>query len=498
MKASIKDLLNSHKYLLLILIFSVCLLTIYIDKPFYGHHDYNGAVYSNIARNFNRYGILNTKFGQVNNPDKVSRAGFSYMTHHPPMLTILLSFSFKIFGESERAARLVPIMFSLLTLVLIYAITFRYFDKKTALLGAVFASLTPMFIYFGKLPVQEVLGLPLVLLSIYLYFRFLKLPDKNRFLLLIGSLVIGNFTSWPVYYLGAIFALHYLFFGKPQHKLLIVVSFPLVCLATFMIYIFDLYLVTGNTFGGGLSGAFFQRLNAGQLGDPAGLKDLLILQIRWLNAFYGKILIGLAAITSLYLVFKVKRFYKEEKYQILAMLLLVGVAHLVVFRGVAQYHDYFLIYLLPFIVISAAVGTQYCFKLFKLKRGMQIVTTILLLALVLATTFQFTKALINSNEFKEAVDVGKYINSHTKSGDEVLILSPEFKKYFEGFPEYYSGRRLDYEVFSQKQLEPLITSKKYKLILAMPKRDTDPQILRFLNGKLNKSGYEYQITVYHE
>lgn len=498
MSASMQGFLNSHKYLLLILIFAACLLTIYIDRPFIGHHEYNGVVYSTIARNFNRYGIINTSFAQIENQDKASPKEFYFMTHHPPILTVLLSISFGIFGEGEKAARLVPVIFSLATLILIYALTRQYFDKKTAILAAALACVTPMFIFYGKLPVQEVLGLPLILLSIFLYFRYIKRPSRNRYLLLLGSIVIGNFTSWPAYYLGAAFALHYLFFGKPKNKYLIAISFPFLCITTFAVYIFNLYIITGNTFGGNLNGALLQRLNVQQLGQPASLRDLTILQIRWLNAYYGKILIGISTITALSLAFKTKRFYKQEKYQLLIILLFMGVAHIVIFRGVAQYHDYFLIYLLPFIVITASTGIITFLNFLKLKPTALTLCAVLLVILIAISTLPFTKALINSNEFREGVEMGKYINANSQSGDQVLILSPEFKKYFEGFTEYYSDRKLIYASPNEKQLSQIVGSKKYKMIVAIPKRDTNAKAITFLNSKLKKTDFKYGIIVYHE
>lgn len=498
MSASIKGFLNSHKYLLLVLIFAACLLTIYIDRPFIGHHEYNGAVYSTIARNFNRYGIINTKFAQIENQDKAQPGDFYFMTHHPPILTVLLSISFGIFGEGEKAARLVPIIFSLLTLILIYGLADKYFDKKTAILAIALASISPIFIYYGKLPVQEVLGLPVILLSTFLYFRFFARPNVHNFLILTSSMVIGNFTSWPAYYVGAIFALHYLFFGKSKNKWVIAASFPLICIATFAAYIFNLYLITGNTFGGNLNGAFLQRLNIAQLGQPASLKDLLVLQVRWLNAYYGKILIILSGGASLYLALNFKRFYKQEKYQLLFFLLLIGTTHLIIFREVAQYHDYFLIYLLPFITMTASLGTLSALSFLKLKTSLQIIGVVILLVLILSSTFPFTKALVNSNEFREGVNLGKYINANTQSGDQVLILSPEFKKYFEGFTEYYSDRKLSYNNPGKKQLEQIISSKKYKMIIAIPQRGTSAMAVDYLDQRLKKTDYQYQITVYHE
>ena len=80
--------------IIIILILAFKLLLVNIDKPFWGHHDWNSAVYSNIARNYIRYGYLETKFGQVTNADLQDKKSFSYITHYPPLLPILINFSF--------------------------------------------------------------------------------------------------------------------------------------------------------------------------------------------------------------------------------------------------------------------------------------------------------------------------------------------------------------------------------------------------------------------
>src|SRR3990167_10393848 len=95
--------------IIIILVLAFKLLLVDINKPFWGHHDWNSAVYSNIARNYVRYGYLATKLGQVTNVDFQSPDSFSYITHYPPLLPILISFSFRIFGQIEAAARLTVI-----------------------------------------------------------------------------------------------------------------------------------------------------------------------------------------------------------------------------------------------------------------------------------------------------------------------------------------------------------------------------------------------------
>src|SRR3989344_1806206 len=81
-----------------------------LDKPFVGIHDWNGARYGNIARNYLRYGFFTTKFSQVENSGEVVPFEFQYYTHYPPLLPILISLSYYIFDIGEWQTRTVPLL----------------------------------------------------------------------------------------------------------------------------------------------------------------------------------------------------------------------------------------------------------------------------------------------------------------------------------------------------------------------------------------------------
>src|SRR3989344_9213561 len=90
---------NIFKLLIAVLILlSLKLLSFEINKPFWGHHDWNSVVYSNIARNYVRYGYLATKLAQVTNYDYQEPKNFGFITHYPPLLPILMSLPFHLLG----------------------------------------------------------------------------------------------------------------------------------------------------------------------------------------------------------------------------------------------------------------------------------------------------------------------------------------------------------------------------------------------------------------
>ncbi len=473
---------KENYFLLLILIFAAIILSINLNKPFIGHHDWNSVWYSNIARNFTRYGFIQTKFGQVTNNDFVSAPYFSYFTHYPPLLPILISISFRVFGIHEWSARLVPLLFSLGTIAAVYFLTLKFFDKKTAILASAISTVLPIMIYFGKMPVQEVLTIAPVLFAIYLYFNFVEKPNRTNFIKLVTGLILSHLINWPGYYVTPLFFVHYLIFGKAGNKLKIAASFPAFSVFMFLLHCLHLILLTGKPLGGGMLQVFIYRLNLAD--KPIGYSTInfLKLQAKLIEIYFTIPVLMLSAVALFWILGQIKNRKLSRPAQLLLMLAAFGVTHNTIFRNMAYIHDYMIIYLLPFFSVAASVGAFYLLKRFKLRSYQTSILCILLIFAMLFEQHKFVSALLSSNGFKEGVELGKSINSQTASGDKVLILSPDFNKYFDVFVTYYADRELH---FDPRLPVDLASPIKYKLIVAMPKRDTIPADVDFLVNHYN-------------
>jgi len=89
--------------ILLIITIGFLMMANNLSKPFYGHHDWNSVQYSNIARNYLRYGYSKIKFGQITSTGIQQLDQLHYSTHYPPTLPLLISFSFKLLGINETS-----------------------------------------------------------------------------------------------------------------------------------------------------------------------------------------------------------------------------------------------------------------------------------------------------------------------------------------------------------------------------------------------------------
>ena len=69
---------------------------------------------------------------------------------HPPLYYWLLSLWTKVFGDSEIAMRSLSALWGLLLVWLVYQIASRLFDKRTALIAALFAAINPFLIAYSQ------------------------------------------------------------------------------------------------------------------------------------------------------------------------------------------------------------------------------------------------------------------------------------------------------------------------------------------------------------
>jgi len=393
----------------LIIIIGLLMLANNLHKPFYGHHDFNSAYYSTMAKNYLRYGLKTTKLGQITNSGISESTQFNFHTHYPSTFPLLLALSYKLFGFHEISGRLIPLCFSLASLLLLYLICRRLKFSQLASLASTVVLFTPMMRYFGKLPVHEPLVIFFSLLSALFYLNYLKSHHKKDLLIFLFSALINSLISWPGYFLYPLLVLHsYIYHRKLYKKIslsLLVIAFGL------LFHLFHVYLLTGDFFGGGLIKALIFRLN---LASPRSdlvqftLKKYLIQQARWLTVYYTRplIIISLGLLTHLFFnIIKKKHLTLPESF--ILVFLLFGLGYPVVFPNMVFIHDYFNIYFLPFLAFSFAFIIN---QLHRWSSKIAIALFILLTILIATERLAFLKAHQQSNMHLTGYQLGKFIN----------------------------------------------------------------------------------------
>jgi len=176
-----------------------------ITQPWIGADANAGVKRSIEAKNYLRYGFINLKFGQAYNYELVSKIDeLHYYQHHPPLTSLLIALSFYMFGISEISTRLVPILFTLCSIILVFTIARRCHDEHIALLSAFIFSIMPVTTFLGRTPNYEPTTQFFILLSVLLYMNWMNDRKRGRFYAFLAIYTISLFTDWPAYFLGGL------------------------------------------------------------------------------------------------------------------------------------------------------------------------------------------------------------------------------------------------------------------------------------------------------
>lgn len=485
----IKKFLIENYVIFLILIFGAFLLSINVNKPFIGHHDFNSAFFSNIARNLIRYDIKNTKLGLVLDSGPQSPYHFNYYTHNVPLHPWFLALSFRLLGQGEFQARVISIIFSLGALFFVYKITQKLFSASTAILAGLFFTTSSMFIYFGSNVFPEPQTICFSLGSFYFFSCWLEKRGKWDLYLMLMLTVLSLLTVWGAYFLVPFLALYYFLF-ESKKGIKTIIFFTILPFIIFSLYLGYLFLITnGSGFVSGLKTAFLFRLDNldGGGGNNIPFRSFFAEEMHRALAYYSKTTIALVLGWALLLVMDIakKRYVKRDF--LLLSLLFWGLSYPLVFHQAAFIHDYFLIYLSPFIAIAAAVFIAKFLRLLRIKSG----TAKLLVVFILFSfplfqflqTKNFTSALLATSENKQGMELGFWLAQNTNFQDKILVLSGQFGAFFGVFTNYYGDRVIIYSDYSLSDFKKEQVDNKYDYIVYIEGRDTLPDVKSYLAGK---------------
>ncbi|MEK7110989.1 MAG: glycosyltransferase family 39 protein [Patescibacteria group bacterium] len=382
-----------------LILLAFLLLSVNINKPFIGQHDWNGVVYGQQAKNFLRFGYLPLKFGATLATADIRPDERKYLIHYTPALPVLISLSYGIFGISEMSTRLVPIIASLASVFLVVLLGKELISFRAGIIAGALMAVTPMFIYYGKNPVHEIVLLPFALLAFYSYRRFLKTGKKGWWNILLLALTFAMLIGWPGYYAAGLIFIHGVLL-QPKEKIKFF-QLPLIAVTLLTIFFFHSIILSPQATGD-LQKIFFARLG----GSSVGLIDFLTRELRY---SINLLTVSLLFLSSVWLV------SNPKNKSIILLLGIFGLAHILIFRQAGYYHEYLLFPLLPFIALASAGTVDNLLKLFQsLKIKLLIVGLILFLTakerlgyLQALSRSEYTKDI-----YEEAVEYGKIVKTH--------------------------------------------------------------------------------------
>lgn len=433
------SLITNNKTLICIVIIAALILSVRINFPWIGHHDWNGARFAGIARNYLTYGYLTTKLGQVVNSGPVSPNRFVYYINHPPLLPLLLSFSFLIFGEFEWSARLVPILFSIGCILLIFLIVRKLWDRTVALYSSFLMVFLPMFAYFGRMVNHEALTLFFVLLILYGYLLWLDGYERKYFVVMMGGLVAGFLTDWPAAYIVPVLLVHYFASVKGRNKLILVL--PAIPAILFVLFLWHSVLLKGSAASGDLFKALLFRLNlSGTEEYRFTIFQFIKLEAKRIRDLFTP-LVGVLSVAWL-----IRYFVKKEKLRdacnfLVFLLFIFGSIHVLIFPNGAWIHDYWLFYLIPAFAISAGLSLDYLAKSISEEKKRTFLISIIMVVFIVEA-IPLIKFLYNVDVDPYRYKLGVVIKSNSRPKESVMASIDSFGPH----SEYYARRNIKWGI----------------------------------------------------
>ena len=362
--------IQRHLPLLFMLFLACCYLTININQPWVSLYEENGLIFSSIAVNQWRFGLAATKGQGLADTTTIFASSipgvppsqeFQYLLtgpvqpqfycDHPPLLGLTIAGAFGLLGYQFWVVRLVPILYSLASLIVFYFFVRRLFDLGVARFATFLCATFPMLAYYGRNVAHEAPTLfwTLILLSAYTHW---KAAPQRRWLWVMGAaVVIGVCYDWPMCYFACIvFGVDWLASRRLSWALALATVAPAV-ITTFLMFA-QIFWALGGTIQPVIDIFLVRTSTSTYLNVPITFSSwvghLLLANIQG----YGLWALPLMPWVAYFLVKRARAEGWSLRMRVLVMALLFGVSHILLFPNGAFYHDYWQFYLLPFYALS--------------------------------------------------------------------------------------------------------------------------------------------------
>jgi len=400
-----------------------------------GSHGYVMAEYPHNALNYLRFGYLRTRLGLVMDyGERIPQEGFTYRVDHPMLPSVLISFFYSALGVSAWSARLAGILFSggiiVLTLLLARDLTSNIW---TALLASFFVALSPVYMFYSRMPAPHFYVSFFALLVFFCYWRWLVTTRQGYMLGVFFFLALGAITDWAIYFVVVPILVHYLIYSKGNRNRWFVVGLMAIpTLSLVFHFVWAMWLNGTRGFEALYSKFLFRTVSLGEGDFPHRFTarewwmqpdrgfyyramywfttPVCVLAVGWLAGFLGALL---------------KR--KASPAQALVGAMLVyGISHNLVFSNRTFIHEFIMTYhLVPVVAIAAALSVTWLISRWWHTRPVLVTLAgLLVFGLFIEQSVGVFKAEVKAQAISpEAYLVGKRLNAMVP-GDRKVIYTP--------------------------------------------------------------------------
>ncbi|HLQ63301.1 MAG TPA: glycosyltransferase family 39 protein [bacterium] len=161
-------MLRAHYRILLILVLALLLRLYHVTYPFLDHHSWRQTDTAAVARNFYRdhFNLLRPEMDRFGSGPAVVELELQVT----PFLTSLL---YVVWGVRDWVGRIVPILFSLGSVVYFYRLVALHFGERLALFSSFVFIILPLNVFFSRVLMPEAGALFFTLAAVYHFSAYL-------------------------------------------------------------------------------------------------------------------------------------------------------------------------------------------------------------------------------------------------------------------------------------------------------------------------------------
>ncbi len=275
----------------------------------------------------------------------------------PIVWPFILGFFWKIGLDTVLVGRITEIAFSGLCILLTYAIAEKLFDRKTALLAALFLAISPIFFFFNGLMLTEIVSTFFALFGLYLFI------DKKYIIsgILFGTAFLTRFLQFLIFLSLFLVVLFYSNKKNIKNLLKVSIGFAILLLP---------YLVLNQIL---YSDSLFPFTQHVTITTNSGWHNYQPLKFYFFELFKENLLY-LLSIFGIMLAFK----NKDNNKKIIASAFLIS---FIFFNSIKQKEIRFLIILMPYMYILISLPLIYLLTKFRNNANRALVIILVALSL---------------------------------------------------------------------------------------------------------------------
>jgi len=317
-----------------------------INLPYAGLYNANNNYLALASKNFLQFGVTSLHFLPTYVVAPELPAAVPYYLHHPVLMFLFALVPFALFGDANWVVHVAPFIFTVLSVVVWYAVVCELTDRSTAWWSVLFFILMPFVTFFWKLMMFEAASLTFTLSVLLFTIRYIRTGKTKYLVWLAACAFLGGATDWYGLYL--LFGFLYLVVSGRTKRIG----------GAFVAYL------TGTALGLGTYAAAL--IMTGQTGAfwegyaPRGISGELTSLSFWPVRLVAMTILRSVLYGSPFLVFAawswIKRFLKKKTrasllHEMGAALVIIGGISLIVLPTTVWGHSYFLYYLVPFFAL---------------------------------------------------------------------------------------------------------------------------------------------------